>query len=109
MSDSGLGLIVILFFFGLAGGVVARMKGNGFTIWFLISFCVPFIGLLTAVLWRREDEELRRECPRCFRIVMLHDAVCMHCGTELAFPDVAISPHARVARSVRAGEGELPA
>jgi len=101
--------MVILFFFGLAGGVVARMKGNGFTIWFLISFCVPFIGLLTAVLWRREDEELRRECPRCFRIVMLHDAVCMHCGTELAFPDVAISPHARVARSVPASEGELPA
>jgi len=109
MSDSGLGLIVICFFFGLAGGFVGRMKGGGFTIWFLISACVPFIGLLTAVLWRRESEELRRECPRCFRIVMLHDAVCMHCGTELAFPDVAISPRARVARTVPAGEGELPA
>jgi hypothetical protein len=109
MSDSGLGLIVILFFFGLAGGIVGRIKGSGFTVWFLISFCVPFIGLITAVLWRRDSEELRRECPRCFRIVMLHDAVCMHCGTELAFPDVAISPHARVARNVAAGEGELPA
>jgi hypothetical protein len=109
MSDSGLGLIVILFFFGLAGGVVARMKGNGFTVWFLISFCVPFLGLLTAVLWRRESEELRRECPRCLRVVMLHDAVCMRCGTELAFPDVALAPQARVARSVRAGEGELSA
>jgi hypothetical protein len=109
MSDSGLGLIVILFFFGLAGGIVGRIKGNGFTIWFLISFCVPFIGLLTAVLWRRDSEELRRECPRCFRVVMLHDAVCMRCGTELAFPDMAIAPHARVVRNVTAGEGELPA
>jgi hypothetical protein len=105
MSGQGLGLLVILFFFGLAGGAVARMKGNGVAIWFLISFCVPFIGLLTAVLWRRDSNELRRECPRCFRIVMLHDAVCMHCGTELAFPDVAISPHARVAHRVPAGEG----
>jgi hypothetical protein len=109
MSDSGLGLIVICFFFGLAGGFVGRIKGNGFTIWFLISACIPFIGLLTAVLWRRESAELRRECPRCFRIVMLYDAVCMHCGTELAFPDIAISPHARVARSVPRSEGELPA
>jgi len=109
MSDSGLGLIVICFFFGVAGGLVGRMKGSGFTIWFLISACIPFIGLLTAVLWRRESSELRRECPRCFRIVMLHDAVCMHCGTELAFPDVAISPQARVARSMPAGDGELPA
>jgi hypothetical protein len=109
MSDNGLGLIVILFFFGLSGGFIGRMKGSGFTVWFLISFCVPFVGLLTAVLWRRDSDELRRECPRCFRIVMLHDAVCMHCGSELAFPDVAIAPRARIGRSVAAGEGELPA
>jgi len=109
MSDQGLGLIVILFFFGLAGGIVGRIKGSGFTVWFLISFCAPFIGLLTAVLWRRDNEELRRECPRCFRIVMLHDAVCMHCGTELEFPEVAIAPRARVVAGIRAGEGESPA
>jgi hypothetical protein len=98
MSDSGLGLIVILFFFGAAAGVVARIKGNSVMMWFLISFCVPFIGLLAAVMWRYDRKELRRECPRCYRIVMLHDAVCMHCGTELVFPEVAISPHARVVR-----------
>ncbi len=96
MSSTGLGLIVILAFFGLAGGVVGRLKGGSFWMWFVIAFCVPFIGLLTAVLYRYENEELRRECPRCGRVVQLHDAVCMRCGTELAFPEVAISPHARV-------------
>jgi hypothetical protein len=96
MSTTGLGLIVILTFFGLAGGVVGRLKGGSFWMWFLIAFCVPFVGLLTAVLYRYEDQELRRECPRCGRVVKLHDAVCMRCGTELDFPDVAIAPGARV-------------
>jgi hypothetical protein len=33
----GLGLLVILFFFGLAGGMVGRTKGSSFFIWFRIS------------------------------------------------------------------------
>ncbi len=108
MSGAGLQLILILFFFGLAGGVVARIKGSNVLLWFLISFCIPFIGLLTAVFYRYENQELRRECPRCHRVVMLHDAVCMRCGTELEFPQVAIAPSAmRPAGDPRAEQGEL--
>lgn len=91
MSGAGLGYIVICLFFGLAGGIVGRIKGSSFVMWFLISACVPFIGLLTATLYRFENRELRRQCPRCHRVVRLHDAVCMNCGEELAFPDQAIA------------------
>lgn len=94
MSSSGLGLLVIMFFFGLAGGIVGRIKGSSFLVWFTISFAVPFFGLLTAVFYRYENRELRRQCPRCRRVVKLHDAVCMTCGAELEFPDVAIAPAA---------------
>lgn len=87
----GLQFLVILFFFGLAGGVVGRIKGSSFTIWFLVSFCVPFLGLLTAVCYRWDNDELRRECPRCHKVAKLHDAVCMRCGTEFEFPDTAIA------------------
>lgn len=97
MTTYGLTLLVILFCFGMAGGIVGRIKGSSFVIWFLISFCVPFIGLLTAILYRVDDQELRRQCPDCHRIVKLHDAVCMRCGSELEFPDVAIAPTARMA------------
>lgn len=90
MSDQGLGLLVILFFFGLAGGFVGRIKGSSFLVWFLISFCIPFIGLACAVLYRYESRELRRECPRCGRVLKLYDAVCTTCGTELEFPERAI-------------------
>lgn len=90
----GMGLLVILFFFGLAGGIIGRTKGSSFFIWFLVSFCVPFIGLLTAVLYRWDDRELRRQCPDCHRMLKLHDAVCIHCGSELEFPDVAVAPQA---------------
>lgn len=99
MSDTGLGLIVIMFCFGLAGGIVGRIKGSSFVIWFTISFAVPFLGLLTAILYRYENRELRRQCPRCGQVVMLHDAVCMGCGTELEFPEVAIAPLASQPRA----------
>ena len=102
MQDSG--LLVILFFFGLAGGVVGRMKGSSFFVWFLVSAMVPFLGLLAAVLYRWDNRELRRQCPGCGRVVMLHDAVCTNCGTELEFPDVAIASENDLAnRAARAG------
>lgn len=94
----GLGLLVILWFFGLAGGLVGRMKGSSFVIWFLISFCVPFIGLLTAVCYRWDNRELRRQCSVCGAVLKLHDAVCTRCGAELEFPDVAIAPEVGLRR-----------
>lgn len=93
--------LVILFFFGLAGGVIGRMKGSSFLIWFLISFCVPFIGVVAALLYRWDNNELRRECPGCGKVVKLHDALCTSCGTELEFPETAIASEAQVAQSRR--------
>lgn len=98
MTGGGLGLLVICFCFGLAGGFIARTKGGSFTVWFLISACVPFIGLIAAALFRPENRELRRQCPRCGNVVKLYDAVCMRCGEELEFPDVAIAPDAATIR-----------
>jgi hypothetical protein len=92
MGGGGLGLLVILFFFGLAGGIIGRLKGSSFVLWFLISACVPFIGLLAAVCYRWERNELRRQCPRCHKVVKLYDAVCLRCGEELEFPEVALAP-----------------
>jgi len=97
----GLGLLVILFFFGMAGGLTGRMKSSSFWMWFLISFCVPFIGLLAAVCYRWEDRELRRQCPSCRRVVKLYDAVCMTCGYELDFPDRALASEAAMRGTAR--------
>ena len=97
MAGAG-GYLVIVACFGLAGGIVGRIKGAGFFTWFLISACVPFIGLLTAVFYRYDSEELRRQCPSCGRVVKLHDAVCMRCGEELAFPETAIASEAAMRR-----------
>jgi hypothetical protein len=91
---AGLGLVVIMFFFGVAGGIVGRIKGSSFFLWFLIAGVIPFIGLLTAILYRVENQELRRQCPSCGRVLKLYDAVCTRCGEELDFPDVAIAPEA---------------
>lgn len=91
---AGMGYVVIAVAFGLAGGVVGRMKGSSFWVWFLISGLVPVLGLLAAVFYRWEDRELRRQCPRCGRVVMLYDAICTRCGEELDFPETAIASEA---------------
>lgn len=82
--------------FALAGGIIGRIKGSSFWIWFLISGVVPFIGLATAIAYRSERDELRRECPNCGRVCKLHDALCVRCGAELEFPDTALAPESAV-------------
>jgi hypothetical protein len=99
---AGAGYVVICLFFGLAGGVVGRSKGSSFLLWFLISALVPFFGLMAALCYRREDRELRRQCPGCGRVVKLHDALCTRCGTELEFPEVAVASEAVMRERTRA-------
>jgi hypothetical protein len=94
--------LVIALAFGLAGGIVGRIKGSSFFIWFLISAIVPFIGLLTALLYRWDSEEVRRRCPGCGKLVKLHDAICTRCGTELEFPEEAVISEG-AERRLRAG------
>jgi len=84
--------VAIALGFAFAGGVVGRLKGSSFWIWFLISGAVPFIGLITAIVYRSERDELRRQCPNCGRMCKLYDALCVRCGAELEFPDSAIAP-----------------
>jgi hypothetical protein len=82
--------LTIAFFFGLAGGYVGKMKGSSFFIRFLISAIVPFIGLMAALAYRWDTEEPTRPCPRCRKVVKLHDALCTRCGFELEFPDTEV-------------------
>ena len=78
--------------FGLAGGYIGKIKGSSFLLWFLISALVPVLGLLAAIAYRIERDELRRECPSCGRVTKIYDALCTGCGAELDFPEVAIAP-----------------
>jgi predicted nucleic acid-binding Zn ribbon protein len=84
--------LIICFFFGLAGGWVGKTKGSSFVLWFLISALIPVLGLLAAVLYRFESDEVRRQCPNCGKVIKLYDQVCMRCGEDLDFPETAIVP-----------------
>ena len=83
--------VVIALSFALAGGIVGRLKGSSFWLWFVISGVIPVIGLLTAIVYRSERDELRRQCPTCGRVCKLYDALCVRCGTELEFPEQALA------------------
>jgi hypothetical protein len=98
---ASLGYVVIAVAFGLAGGIVGRLKGSSFLLWFLISGVVPIFGLMAAIAYRFEREELRRQCPRCGRVVKIYDALCMRCGMELELPEVAVMSEAMEQRQRR--------
>ncbi len=98
--------VIIAVCFGLAGGYVGKIKGSSFVLWFLISGIVPFFGLMAALAYRFERDELRRACPNCGRVRKLYDAVCTHCGAELDFPDTALAPErAQIAARERTSAG----
>ncbi len=102
---ASLGYVVIAIAFGVAGGIVGRIKGSSFLLWFLISGAVPIFGLLAAIAYRFERDELRRQCPHCGKVVKIYDAMCMRCGTELELPEVAVmseSMEQRKGRQARA-------
>jgi hypothetical protein len=79
----GLYFLVILFFFGLATGIVGKIKGSSFFIWFLVGFCLPVAGLLAALLYRWESREPRMRCPRCHATLKVSDQVCVRCGEDI--------------------------
>ena len=84
--------VIIALCFALSGGLVGKLKGSSFWLWFLISGAVPFLGLIAAMAYRFERDELRRRCPQCGRVTKIYDALCTRCGSELDFPDVAVAP-----------------
>jgi hypothetical protein len=90
--------LAVAIWFGVATGLIGRTRGSSFVLWFLIGAVVPVIGLFVALAYRNDRDELRRQCPNCGKIVKLHDAMCMRCGTDLEFPDVAIEPESATAR-----------
>jgi hypothetical protein len=113
VSTQGSALLVILFFLGLSAGSIGKIKGSSFGLWFAVGFFIPFIGVLAALMYRNERDELRRQCPGCGRVVKIYEALCTRCGTELEFPTEAIAPESVTRRSPgptarRRGESSAP-
>jgi len=82
---SGLFFVVIVLFFGLATGIVGKIKGSSFLLWFLIGACLPGIGMLAALLYRWEGREPRMRCPRCGKTMPMSVQVCTTCGEDIVW------------------------
>ena len=82
------GVYVLLAFAAtFATAFIGRAKGGSFLLWLIIGVLLPFLGLLVAILYRREQDEPERRCPRCGKVQKLYVQVCTRCGTELYLPD----------------------
>lgn len=90
--------LVFALWMGLGAGIVGRIKGSSFFIWFAIGLILPVLGLIAAAFYRSDRDEVRRQCPTCGKIIKLHDTMCMRCGTDLDFPEIAIEPESATLR-----------
>ena len=83
--------LVLIFFTGLSAGIIGKVRGSSFLIWFAIGLVLPLIGTVAALLYRRESETPKGECPECGNPVAIHDQVCMNCGRDLDWrPDFTL-------------------
>ena len=71
MSTGGGAYVFIALCFGLAGGIVGKLKGSSFWLWFAISGLLPLFGLFAALAYRFDSDELQQwneqQQPEAFR------------------------------------------
>jgi zinc ribbon protein len=82
-------LIILAPFAWFATAYIGWKKGSSFWIWFLIGAVFPYFGLIGALLYRREQDEPERTCPRCGKVLKLYVQVCPKCGLDLYMPEPA--------------------
>ncbi len=85
-AAAGAAYVVFAVFCGVGAGLIARGRGQSFWIWFAIALVLPILGNIAAALSRNENDEPRRQCPRCGTVVKSYEAMCMRCGTDLEYP-----------------------
>ena len=99
----GGGYAIFAIFCGLGAGWIGRSRGQSFWIWFAVGLVLPLIGNLAAAVSRNENDEPRRQCPRCKTVTMAYAAKCMKCGEELQYPaDDEILPSVNELAELRA-------
>jgi len=84
--------LVFFFFCGLSAGIIGRIKGSSFFIWFLVGAVLPIIGIMAALLYRWDRYEPRRRCEECGAVLHVHDQVCKRCGRDLEWPEEVLLP-----------------
>ena len=70
----------------ISAAVIGKLKGSSVIIWFLVGLCLPLIGPVAALLYRNENDEPQRRCPRCGAIHKVHVQVCGRCGLDMDLP-----------------------
>ena len=79
--------LLIAFFFGLATAIIGKAKGSSFFIWLAVGTVLPLLGLIAVILYRSEQTEPERRCPRCGAVHKLYVQVCARCGEDMYLPD----------------------
>ena len=82
---AGAAYVVFAVSCGIGTGLIGRMKGSSFLLWFLVGAVLPLFGTIAALFYRRETYERYVNCPECNMRVPVHQQVCTRCGRDLDY------------------------
>ena len=81
--------VVICVCFAIATGVIGAARARASSSGFDRLRPAGLLGLIAAILYRREQGEPERRCPRCGAVHKLYVQVCHRCGEDMYLPDPA--------------------
>ncbi len=83
----GLMLVIVGIFFGLVAASIARHKGRGEVLWFLLGFFFHVFALVVLFLSPVCKPGIMKRCTECAEIIKAGASVCRYCGREITAAD----------------------
>jgi hypothetical protein len=75
--------LIIAIIAGIAGGILARVKGYNQVLWVVLCTVIPLLVLVILILPSKVYQGQIKRCPKCTTPVKEGEKVCRHCGNQV--------------------------
>lgn len=80
-------IVISGLFFGVVASIIARHRGRGEIVWFIVGFVLHLFALVVLFLPPVSRPGVTKKCPQCAEIVKDEASVCRFCGRQLDLTD----------------------